>query len=142
MTQPAPTTWTLPVTPEARAALAEQGVTDVPEVITLTLREATLRELRTLDSALQVAKTDPFAAAALILQKRADQPITEVIAREIAQDLTPPELAELIWAFKEGRRDTEGKLVGAVRSTLNGISDQLLNALGSAVSPSVPTSTD
>lgn len=142
MTQPAPTTWTLPVTPEARAALAERGITDVPESITLMLREATLRELRPLDDALQVAKTDPFAAAAYVIQKRADPTVSEAVAREAAQDLTPPQLAELLWAFKEGRRDTEGKVAGAVRSTLNGMSDQLLTALGSAVSLSPPTSTD
>lgn len=141
MTQPV-TTWTLPVTPEARAALAERGITDVPESITLMLREATLRELRPFDDVMKTAKTDPFNAAAFVIQKRADQPVSEDVAREVAQDLTPPELAELFWAFKEGRRDTEGKVAGAVRSTLNGMSDQLLTALGSAVSLSPPTSTD
>ena len=141
MTQPV-TTWTLPVTPEARAALAERGVTVVPETITLILKEATMRELRPFDEVMKLAKTDPFAGAAYVIQKRAEQPVSEELAREVVQDLTPPELAELLWAFKEGRRDTEGKLVGAVRSTLSGISDQLLSALGSAVSLSPPTSTD
>ncbi|MDP9764867.1 hypothetical protein [Deinococcus enclensis] len=142
MTQPAPTTWTLPVTDEARAALEAQGITDIPKSITLVLKEATMRELRPFDEVMKTAKTDPFAGAAFVIQKRADQPISEEIAREVVEDLTPPELAELLWAFKEGKRDTEGKLVGAVRSTLNGISDQLLTALASAVSLSPPTSTD
>lgn len=141
MTEPV-TTWEIPVTAEARAALETQGVTDVPEVITLKLKEATLRELRPLDSLMQRAKHDPFAGAAHVIQTRAVPTVSEAIAREVVQDFTPPELAELLWAFKEGRRDSEGKVAAAVRATTTGVTEQLLSAFGSAVSLSLPASTN
>lgn len=127
-----PTIWTLPVTPEARTAL--EGV-DAPDVVTLRLRVATLRDLRPLDTLLGRVKTDQNAAleaAAQIIVRRADPPVSIELAREVAADLTPIDLAELVWAFKEGRRDTEGKLRAAAQQTLNGMSETLLNALAAA----------
>lgn len=131
MTQPV-TTWDLPVTPEAHEALTAQGLTDLPSSVTLHLREATLRELNALDAALKRSKADPLAPYVLAIQKRAAQPVPEAVAREVAQDLLTTDAAELLWAFKEGRRDTEGKFREAVKSTMSGISDQLLASLGAA----------
>lgn len=140
MTEPV-TTWVLPVTPEARAALTAAGELDIPEQITLLLRAATWRELRLLDASVTQAKADPFAPGVLVICRRASEPVSEAVAREVVQDLTPPELAELMVAYKDGQRD-EGKTASAVRQTLSGMQDQLMTALGSAISLSSTSSMD
>lgn len=138
------TIWILPVTADAREALEAAGLTDIPAQVTLHLREATGRELARLELAQMEggkAQTDPFGFAADLIRRRAVEPVSEAVAREIAQDFMPSELGELAWAYQKGRRDTTGKVAGAVRKTLTGISDQLLNALNSETPPSSATST-
>lgn len=141
MTETPVTRWTLPVTPETRGILEAAGVTAIPDVVQLRLREATLRDLTLLDGVEERLNSDPFGLAGAMIVRRADPPVSLAVAREVAQDLTPVELAELVWAYKEGRRDSEGKLAGAVRTTLSGISDQLLSALSSGTLPFSATST-
>lgn len=144
MTLDPETVWTLPVSPEAREALTAAGEPHIPEVVILHLREATGRELTRLELAQVqggVAHTDPYGFTAELIRRRASEPVSEAVAREVAQDLTPTELGELVWAYREGRRDPTGKVAGAVRATLTGLSDRMLSALGSATSPFSATST-
>lgn len=138
-------TWIIPIDDETRAILADQGVTDVPQSVTLRLRPATLRDLRQVDPLVGQAQRGDgeaaFEAGALVITRRADPPVSIEVAREIIQQLHPHELGELILAYRTGERDTSGKLRAGVDQTLNGMTDTLLSALAAGVTPSSSGST-
>jgi hypothetical protein len=137
-------TWIIPIDDETRAILADQGVADVPQSVTLRLRPATLRDLRQVDPLLARSQQEneaAFEAGALVITRRADPPVSIEVAREIIQQLHPHELGELILAYRTGERDASGKLKAGVDQTLNGMTDTLLSALAAGVTPSSSGST-
>jgi hypothetical protein len=143
MTDAPDITWTIDLDDETRSILAGQGH-DAPASVTLHLRPATLRDLRTIEPLLARSQTDgdaAFEAGALCVTRRAEPAVSIEVAREIVQQLFPHELADLILAYRTGERDASGKLKAAVQTTLSGMSDTLLNALAAGPTPSSSGST-
>lgn len=121
---------TLSVTPEARAELEAQGVTDVPSEVCICHRPATMREHEWYEQQ-QSNQHQQIEFVASLLHRRVVTPIgiDGCILVEICRDMTPTELVQHHSAFIHGELPDPKKIQTALSTTTNGMLSRVLDAL-------------
>lgn len=134
----------VPVSSDAREELTRQGV-DAPEYITLRMRDASVRERENLARDQQKggrAETDTYQWFTALLMRRAAPGTDERVVAELVKDMGGSDMARFMAAYLSGNFPDPKATAQVVSTTLNGMTNNLLGLLSSAVpSPSSSTST-
>lgn len=132
-----------PITDDAREALKEQGITDVPEHLTLYLRSATGRERKKFQARLQNCKSEDDLREMLadLLLTRMDEGSDRRIVREVLEDADQTTMNQLQYAYVNGVIPEGKALERAVQATAARLTPRTLDALAVTSRPSSPPST-
>ncbi|MDO4246213.1 MAG: hypothetical protein Q4C89_09335 [Deinococcus sp.] len=133
-----------PITDDAREALEEQGITDVPKQLTLYLRSATGRERKKFQARLQTCKSEDDLREMLadLLLTRMDQGSDRRIVREVLEDADQTAMNQLQYAYVNGVIPEGKALERAVQATAARLTPRALDALAVTSRPSSQPSTE
>ena len=124
----------LPVRADAREALTEAGVKDIPAFIALHVRQASMRERTKFEATQEKLAADPAAWAADLIARRAEEGTDPRVIAEVAADLGPTEIAQLMYAFTQGEVITDPKALEGValmvKNQMTMSSQALMNVVG------------
>lgn len=120
-----------PISAEAREALREAGIEDVPECLTLYLRSATGRERKAFQARLGHCKTEDDVREMLadLLLPRLTPGFDRRILREVLEDADTTALNQLQYAYVNGVVPDPGNLERAIERTVARTTPRLLAAL-------------
>lgn len=122
---------------ETLEALREVGATECPEYLTVSHREATVREeanFRRLEA--ENRGKDSMSWFPSLLKRRIVEDVELIVVHEAMQDLTQTQIACHVVAYLSGEMPEEKKMAKATRRITTGMMEDILNSVSNGHTPS------
>lgn len=122
---------------ETLEALRDVGAAECPESLTVSHREATVREVdkfRALEA--ENRGKDSIDWFAALLKRRVVEDVELVVVQEAMRDLTQTQIACHVAAYISGEMPEEKKMAKATRRITSGMMEDILDSVSSGHTPS------